>query len=108
MDIKVDGGGGEEGAKTIQLARSFNWSHGRKVLLENKENLGIMEVWRRAWTWKQGELFIVIEDDVEMSVQWFRSLVAAWTVYADLPELAGRGGWLLQNSYSNWTRCTTK
>ena len=75
--------------------------------------MGIMEAWRNAWSWKEQELFIVIEDDVEMSPQWYkafflgicseknfvdisdqiryRALVYAWFKYARLPEMAGVG-----------------
>ena len=37
--------------------------------------MGIMEAWRNAWSWKDKELFIVIEDDVEMSPQWYTALL---------------------------------
>ena len=39
---------------------------------------GVMEAWRHAWTWRDKELFIVIEDDVEMSPHWYRALVNSW------------------------------
>ena len=39
---------------------------------------GVMEAWRHAWTWRDRELFIVIEDDVEMSPHWYRALVNSW------------------------------
>ena len=37
--------------------------------------MGIMEAWRNAWSWKEQELFIVIEDDVEMSPQWYKAFL---------------------------------
>ena len=69
------------------LANTFNFSHGQKVLMlkidflkhicaskvvvKSEVNMGIMEAWRNAWSWKEKELFIVIEDDVEMSPHWY-------------------------------------
>ena len=52
------------------IARNFKFSHGRKTLVREKTNRGIMSAWRRAWQWRDREMFIVIEDDVEMSVWW--------------------------------------
>lgn len=91
LEIRVDGGGGAEGASVEHLANTFNFSHGRKVVVTSEVNMGIMEAWRNAWSWKEQELFIVIEDDVEMSPQWYRALVYAWFKYARLPEMAGVG-----------------
>lgn len=42
-----------------------------QVVVKSEVNVGIMEAWRNAWSWKKQELFIVIEDDVEMSPQWY-------------------------------------
>ena len=39
--------------------------------------------WREAWRWRERELFIVIEDDVEMSVWWYRAIANLWTRYGD-------------------------
>ena len=74
-----------------QVVRQFRFTHGDTDVEEFEENLGIMEVWRRAWAWREGELFVVIEDDVEMSPHWYRALASAWTTYSHLPELAGVG-----------------
>ena len=41
-----------------------------EVVVKSEVNMGIMEAWRNAWSWKEKELFIVIEDDVEMSPHW--------------------------------------
>ena len=44
------------------------------------EHRGIDEAWpwRHAWAWTQGELFIVLEDDVEVSRHWYRATVNMW------------------------------
>ena len=46
-------------------------------------NHGMMGAWREAWRWRERELFIVIEDDVEMSVWWYRALANLWIRYGD-------------------------
>ena len=70
LEIRVDGGGGEDGENVKQLAKDFRFSYGTKIVVEDDVNRGIMQVWRRAWTWRDKELFIIIEDDVEMSPHW--------------------------------------
>ena len=65
------------------IARNFKFSHGRKMLVREKTNRGIMSAWRRAWQWRDREMFIVIEDDVEMSPHWYRAAVNMWTKYGD-------------------------
>jgi len=91
LEIKVDGGGGEEGARVEHLADTYNFSHGGKVVVKSETNIGPVGAWRNAWTWKDNELFIVLEDDVELSPHWYRALVYAWLKYDKLPEIAGVG-----------------
>ena len=54
----------------------------------------MMGAWKNAWTWRDKELFVIIEDDVEMSGWWFRATVNMWTRYGDRPYIAAVG---LQN-----------
>ena len=51
--------------------------------LPGSTNLGLSGAWREAWRWRERELFIVIEDDVEMSVWWYRAIANLWTRYGD-------------------------
>ena len=91
LEIRIDGGGEEEGEATKKIARDFKFSSGRKVIVEDDVNRGIMQVWRRAWTWRERELFVIIEDDVSMSPHWYRALVNMWTKYGSNPAMAGLG-----------------
>jgi hypothetical protein len=75
---RIDGEGGEQGEEVKQMARQFNFSHGLKTVVESEANRGIMEAWRHAWAWRERELFVVIEDDAEMSPQWYRALTNSW------------------------------
>ena len=69
------------------MARNFRFSHGIKRIVISDTNLGIMAAWREAWSWRDQEMFIVIEDDVEMSVMWYRALVNMWTAFGDRWQL---------------------
>ena len=57
--------------------------HGTKRIVISDTNMGIMAAWREAWSWRDREMFIVIEDDVEMSTLWYRALVNMWTAHGD-------------------------
>ena len=83
LEIRIDGGGGEEGDLVRNVARNFRFSHGTKRIVTSDTNMGIMAAWREAWSWRDREMFIVIEDDVEMSVFWYRALVNMWLAYGD-------------------------
>jgi len=94
LEIRVDGGGGDEGRLVQNVARNFKFSHGIKSVIVSDSNRGIMDAWKHAWSWRDRELFIIIEDDVEMSPWWYRALVNMWTKYGDREYIAGIG---LQN-----------
>ena len=60
------------------MAQTFRFSHGEKIVQEERENLGIMRAWAQAWTWRDREIFVIIEDDVEMSPHWYRAAANMW------------------------------
>ena len=76
------------------VARNFLFSHGDKIIIKSEINHGVMGAWRQAWSWRDGELFVVIEDDVEMSPWWYRAICNLWTKYGHREDVAGVG---LQN-----------
>ena len=80
MEIKIDIGAGERGKNVQKIARRFKFSHGKKIVHIEEEPRGIEEAWpwRHAWQWRERELFIVVEDDAEMSPHWYRALVNMW------------------------------
>ena len=100
LDIRIDVGGGEKvnggysvfsslqndrngpskGEMVQRLARRFQFPQGRKEIHVEPEHRGIDEAWpwRHAWAWTTGELFIVLEDDVELSRHWYRATVNMW------------------------------
>ena len=80
LEIKIDIGAGERGESVQKIARGFKFSHGKKIVHIEEEPRGIEKAWpwRHAWQWREGELFIVVEDDAEMSPHWYRALVNMW------------------------------
>ena len=72
-----------QGDSVRRIAETFQFSHGEKIVHRQMENLGVMGAWREAWTWRDRELFVVIEDDVEMSPHWYRAAVNMWRKYGD-------------------------
>ena len=91
LEIHVDGGGGLEGQRVKEVASQFEFSYGSKIVIERENNIGVMEAWKNAWSWEDNELFVVIEDDVEMSPHWFRALSNFWLKYGGREDLAGVG-----------------
>ena len=61
-----------------KVAQRFKFSYGEKIVREERENLGIMRAWAQAWTWRDREIFVIIEDDVEMSPHWYRAAANMW------------------------------
>ena len=76
------------------MAKNFRFSHGEKIVTKSEVNQGVMGAWRDAWSWRDSEMFVVIEDDVEMSPWWYRALSNLWSKYGQREDLAGVG---LQN-----------
>ena len=35
-------------------------------MVESSANLGLVGSWRNAWTWRDRELFVILEDDAEV------------------------------------------
>ena len=66
-----------------RIANRFKFSHGEKVVVREEVNRGLLGAWQRAWSWRDQELFVIIEDDVEMSPHWYRATVNMWRKYGD-------------------------
>ena len=69
-----------QGKLVRRIAETFQFSGGEKAVHQSRENKGLSGSWRAAWTWRPQELFVILEDDVEMSVHWYRAAVNMWQV----------------------------
>ena len=38
-----------------------------QIVVEADQNHGALESWRKAWSWRDNELFVILEDDNEVS-----------------------------------------
>lgn len=84
--IRVDGTASKD---TIAAANQFAFSHGPKQVVVSPTRRGLRAAWFEAWTPAQNEHGIILEDDVEVSPQWFRWIAGAWKVYGARTDLAG-------------------
>lgn len=73
----------------IKVAKSFVFSHG-DVSLEIADNSnGLRNAWFNAWRPFEHERAIVLEDDIEVSPQWYLWMKKAWESYGNRNDLAG-------------------
>ena len=85
--ISIDKGGGEA---VIKLANDFEWKHGKKEVILQKENLGL-----RKHIVKSGDLtaqygsIIMLEDDLYVSPYFYQFAVSAIDCYEKDQNLAG-------------------
>ena len=77
-----------------RIAEAFQFSGGEKLVHQSRENKGLSGSWRDAWAWRDRELFVVLEDDVEVSAHWYRAAVNMWQKYGEREYFGGVG---LQN-----------
>ena len=91
LEIRIDAEGGQDGEAVQTLAKKFKFNYGSKEVFIEREHRGIENgyAWSHAWKWRDRELFIVLEDDVELSPYWYRALVNMWTKYSDHPNVSG-------------------
>ena len=43
-------------------------------MVESPFNLGLVGSWRSAWSWKDRELFVILEEDAEVETVWLFTL----------------------------------
>ena len=49
--------------------------------------------WRHAWQWREGELFLIVEDDAELSKHWYQHLVLISNSVDTAAMLPGTAPW---------------
>ena len=86
VEIRIDGEGGKKGKEVKKVANQWTPSFGNKVrqtllgknektilflqsVVKSPYNLGLVGSWRSVWSWRENELFIILEDDSEVSVR---------------------------------------
>jgi FkbM family methyltransferase len=74
---------------SIDVVKSFDFSHGDLTIEVAEQNNGLRNAWFRAWHPKENERAIILEDDIEVSPQWYFWLNKAWEAYGERDDLAG-------------------
>mmetsp|Transcript_15547 Transcript_15547/g.29316 ORF Transcript_15547/g.29316 Transcript_15547/m.29316 type:complete len:1043 (+) Transcript_15547:169-3297(+) len=67
----------------IDLAESFNFTHGHKSIFIAEKNMGLARSWFYAWMPKHDNDYgIILEDDIEMASDvWYKWIKKAWLLY---------------------------
>ena len=73
LSCQVDGGGGAPGEDVRKVIKNFTFAGGEIEIRDHAKNMGPLAAWRDAWTWRDREMFIVLEDDAELSPHWYVS-----------------------------------
>ncbi len=65
--------------RTKDVAHAFTFTHGRVVIIEHTDNVGLVGQWLMGWTPSEDdhELCIFFEDDTELSPHWYTWLKRA-------------------------------
>ncbi len=72
------------------FAQSFNFKHGRKKISVSPEARGLATSWFEAWIPRNDySRAIILEDDIELSPDWYKFLKRLWLAYGEVEDLAG-------------------
>lgn len=74
----------------VELSRTFEWKFGVRTIHTRTRNAGLYEQWIYSWNpdAKSAEMALILEDDLEVSPQFFTWLRRAQIAYADDPHVA--------------------
>lgn len=76
--------------ESVQVAESFDFSHGTITFEIAQEKRGLAKSWLQSWYPKTDtERCIILEDDVELSPKWYIWLNKAWDTYKDRNDIMG-------------------
>ena len=89
VDIYIHIDKSDDNRACIKVAESFDFSHGDLTIEVAEQNNGLRNAWFRAWHPKENERAIILEDDIEVSPQWYFWLNKAWEAYGERDDLAG-------------------
>jgi Uncharacterized protein conserved in bacteria len=69
--------------QVIDVAESFNFTHGYKSIFVAEQNMGLGRSWFNAWMPQHDNDYgIIFEDDIEVASQvWYKWIKKAWSLY---------------------------
>jgi hypothetical protein len=96
---------------SVQLATTFNFTHGQKVVLERPHNYGLAEQWVSSWQpdLDNREACVILEDDTfpsSFAWEWTRKALAAYSHDARIASLAWQRPTLIP-AQNNWATMGT-
>eukprot|EP00961_Rhodomonas_salina_P090324 1215364-Rhodomonas_salina.1 len=90
LDIRIDGGSGEDRDKSIAVAKAAEWPFGTKQVLINDKNEGLAAAWFKGWVPPSDDhRAMFLEDDIEVSPFWYKWVQLMYKAYGDKPWMAG-------------------
>ena len=107
LDIWIDKGVGKEYEEVLEVGRGFVWEYGEKNVHERMEIAGLYEQWIYTWETiekddvgkgkdrKIKEMVVILEDDLEVSAQYWRWLKGVRWRYGGRKKV---GGYSLQRA----------
>lgn len=87
LSVKVDHA--EDNDAVVACARRFRFSHGPVVVSVAKTNRGLRDSWLQAVSPTERGKVVIFEDDVDVSLVWYRWLKRAWESYEPRTDIAG-------------------
>jgi hypothetical protein len=84
--------------QTYEAAKDFSWNRGLKRVHVWDSHVGIYGQWIDSWRPRQGEIALILEDDMSVSKHCYRWLKAAHAFYGPRTDISG---YTLQSSNVN-------
>ena len=76
--------------RKVASVEQASWPFGTATVEEAREHRGLRDMWLQSWTPRSlSERALILEDDLEVSPQWYRWLKSAHSAYASSKNLAG-------------------
>ena len=75
--------------KFVDMLENFLFLHGTICYIIQNKTLGLRDSWFNAWYPTENQRAIILEDDIELSPEWYRWVQGAWNKYEHRSDIAG-------------------
>lgn len=80
----------EDQIEAIEIAERFQFSHGQKHISRANAAMGLAKSWFNAWRPSSlNDRAVILEDDIEVSKDWYEWLLGTWENYGKDMDIAG-------------------
>jgi hypothetical protein len=87
LSIKIDAS--PDNKDVIACARNFSFTHGPVAIEIAAANKGLRNAWLQAVSPNEQGRVLILEDDVDVSHEWYRWLKQAWKTYGNRTDISG-------------------